>query len=142
MTRFLALTAVALALAGCATFLSVTDGVTLTVRSYERTTGAYAIELHNHTTRPILYLDPYVTFHTVRSPDPEPFPASPEGIVLMVHDTKLAPGKSVTLTGQCTVAGACSRPGTHVAVRACWFSDSWTRKHYLPIWSETPLNGA
>jgi hypothetical protein len=120
----------------------LTEGVTLSVRSYDRTTGAYVLELHNHTARPILYLNPYLTFHNIRSPDPEPFPASPEGMALMVQDTKLAPGGSVMFSGQCTAAGTCSRPGTYVAVRACWFTEAWTCKDYLPIWSETPLNGA
>jgi len=142
VTRFLAPTAVVMTLAACATFPPATEGVSLSVRSYDRATGAYVLELRNHTARPMLYLDPYLTFHTVRSPDPEPFPTSPEGMALMVHNTKLAPGKSVTFSGQCTVAGTCSRPGTYVAVRVCWLSGSWTCMHYLPIWSETPLNGA
>lgn len=142
MTRLLVLIAVALAVAGCTTVPSISDGVTLSVRSYDRTSGAYVLELRNNTKRPILYLDSYLTFHTVRSAAPEPYPASPEGMVLMVHDTKLAPEESATFTGECTVRGACSRPGTYVAVRACLFTGVWSCKQYLPIWSETPLNGA
>ena len=142
MTRFLVLTAVAFAIAGCMTVPPLSQGVTLSTRSYDRSSGAYVLELRNNTTRPILYLEPYLTFHTVRSPDPEQYPASPEGVVLMVHDTKLAPGESVTFTGECSASGACSRPETYVAVRACWFTGAWSCKQYLPIWSETPLNGA
>src|SRR6185295_802361 len=136
MTKFLALAAAVLAITGCMTLPSLSEGITLSVRSYDRATGAYVLELRNNTARPILYLNPYLTFHTTRLPEPEPFPASPEGVVLMVHDTKLAPGKSVTITGECTAVGACSRPETYVAVRACWFTDAWTCKQYLPIWSE------
>ncbi len=142
--RFLAHLVMTLAIAGCATLPPLTDGVTLSIRSYDRTSGAYVLELRNHTSRPILYLNPYLTFHTVRSPAPEPFPVSlegPEGIVLMVHDTKLDPDQSVTFSGQCTEAGVCSRPATYVAIRACWFTDAWTCKEYLPIWSERSLNG-
>ena len=142
MTRFLVLIAVALAISGCMTVPPISEGVTLSVHSYDRTSGAYVLELRNNTTRPILYLDPYLTFHTVRLSAPEPYPASSEGLVLMVHDAKLAPGEAVTFTGACTASGACSRPGTYVAVRACWFTDAWSCKQYLPIWSETPLNGA
>jgi hypothetical protein len=141
MTRSLAI-AVVLLLAGCATSPPLSDGVTLSVRSYDRTTGAYVLELRNSTARPILYLSPYLTFHTTRSPEPEPFPASPDGMALMVHNTKLAPGTSATFSGQCTASGACSRPETYVAVRACWFADAWTCKEYFPVWSETSLNGA
>ena len=140
MARFRA-PAVVIALAGCATLPPLSEGVTLSVRSYDRTTGAYVLELHNRTARSVLYLNPYVTFHTTPSPEPEPFPASPEGMALMVQNTKLAPGASATLSGQCTAAGGCHTPGTYVAVRACWFTDSWTCESYLPIWSETPLNG-
>lgn len=126
-------------LAGCTTLPQLSDGVTLSIRSYAPVTGDYAIELRNDTVRPILYLNPYLTFDTTRLPDPEPFPESLEGMVLMVHSTKLAPGASAILSGKCTKDGACSRPETYVAVRACWFSNAWNCRQYFPIWSETPL---
>jgi len=144
MRQFLALATTALALAGCATLTlpPLAKDVTLSVNSYDHTTGAYVLELRNNTPRAILYLNSYLTFHVVRSPDPEPFPTSSvEGLVLMAHDTKLDPGSSITFSGQCTAAGACSRPDTYAAVNACWFTMVWTCKEYLPIWSETPLNG-
>src|SRR5690606_36081955 len=100
------------------------------------------LELRNHSVRPLLYLNPYLTFHVVRSPDPKGFPESPDGTVLMVHDTKLDPGESVIFAGQCTSAGVCSRPSTYVAILACWYTEAWTCKKYLPVWSATPLNGA
>lgn len=111
------------------------------VRSYDRATGDYVLELRNETTRPVLYLNPYLNFDTVRRPEPEPFPESPEGMALMVHSTKLAPGGSVVLSGRCTAGGLCSRPETYVAVRACWFAKMWTCEQYFPIWSKTPLTG-
>lgn len=98
MTRFLAVS-VTLLLAGCTTLPPVSKGVTLSVLSYDSTTGDYLIELRNNTVRPILYLDPYLTFDTVRSPAPEPFPESAEGMALMVHNTKLAPGESASFFG-------------------------------------------
>lgn len=140
MMRLLALFIFATVVAGCTTWPPLSDGVTLSVRSYDRTSGAYVLELRNRTSRPILYLDPYLTFHTVRSSDPEPYPASPEGMVLMVHHIRLDPDKSVTFSGQCTSAGACSRPATYIAVRACWFMEAWTCKEYLPIWTDKSLN--
>jgi len=134
--------ALAYLLAGCITSPPLSEGITLSVRSYDRVTGNYVIELRNGTARPILYLTPYLTFHTVRSPSPEPFPESPEGMALMVQNAKLAPGESIAFSGQCTIVGACSKPGTYVAIRACWFGESWTCKQYVPVWSRTPLNGA
>jgi len=139
MTRAL-LIAATLLLAGCASLPSPSEGVTLSVRSYDRVTGAYVLELRNNASRPILYLDPYRTFHTVRSPIPIPFPESQEEIALMVHGTKLPAGGSVTFSGTCTESGACSRLGTYVAIHACWFTDTSTCRKYSPIWSETPLN--
>ena len=128
-------------LAGCTTLPQLSEGVTLSIRSYDRSTGDYVLELRNETVWPILYLNPYLTIDTNCSADPEPFPESPEGIVLMVHSTKLAPGGAAVLSGKCTARGACSRPETYVAVRACWFAQAWNCKQYFPIWSETPLTG-
>jgi len=89
MKEYLIFAAVCL-LTGCTTMPPLTDGVTLSLRSYDSATGDYVLELRNETKRSILYLNPYVAFDTIRSPDPEPFLASPEGMVLMVHDTKPA----------------------------------------------------
>lgn len=140
MKRYLSFLALPL-LAGCTTLPPLSDGVTLSIRTYDPATGDFVMELRNETVRPILYLNPYLTFHTIRSPDPEPFPESPEGMVLMVHSTKLAPGGSAVLSGKCTVGGACSKPETYVAVRACWLAKAWNCEQYFPIWSETPLSG-
>jgi hypothetical protein len=53
-----------LLLAGCATLPPpLSTGVTLSVRSRDRTTGTHVSELQNTTARPVLYLDPYLTFH-------------------------------------------------------------------------------
>lgn len=127
-------------LAGCSTLPPVSDGVTLSVRSYAPATGDYVLELRNDTVRPILYLNPYLTFDTIRSPDPEPFPESLVEVGFLVHSTKLEPGASKILSGKCTGGGACARPETYAAVRACWFEKSWNCEQYLPIWSVTPLN--
>ncbi len=134
--------AVAFGLASCTTLPPLSEGVTLSVRSYDRTTGDYVIELRNDTKRPILYLTSYLTFHTVRSPAPEAFPESQEGMALMVQHAQLVPGGSTTFSGKCTAAGACSNPETYVALRACWYADGWTCEQYVPVWSRTPLNGA
>lgn len=128
-------------LAGCTTLPPLSEGVTLSVRSYDRATGDYVLELRNDTARPVLYLNPYLNFDTIRSPDPEPFPESSDGMVLMVHSTKLDPGGSVVLSGKCTAGGLCSRPETYVAVRACWFAKAWNCAQYFPIWSKAPLTG-
>ncbi|MCE5232737.1 MAG: hypothetical protein ABFC67_09605 [Mizugakiibacter sp.] len=111
------------------------------MRSYDRTSGAYVLELRNQARRPVLYLAPYLTFSTTRTPDPMAFRAAPEGMALMAHDTKLDPGESATFAGRCTATGACSSPGTYAAIPACWFTTAWTCGKYLPVWSETPLNG-
>jgi len=142
MRNVAAIAVVGLALTSCATLPPVNDAATLTVRSYDLATGEYVLELRNHSARPLLYLNPYLTFHVVRSPEPEAFPESTEGAVLMVHDTKLPAGESVTFSGKCTSVGICSRPNAYIAVRACWYTDAWTCKKYLPVWSATPLNGA
>jgi hypothetical protein len=142
MKRSLAVAVVALALSACASRGSLTDGVSLAVRSYDPGSGSYELQLRNNTSRPVLYLNPYLIFHDTRRSEPEGFPSSPEGSVLMVHDTKLAAGASVTFTGTCTAQGTCSRKPTYVAVLACWFTDAFTCKEYLPVWSESPLNGA
>lgn len=128
-------------LAGCTTLPPLSEGVTLSVRSYNRVTGDYVLELRNETARPVLYLNPYLNFDTARRPQPEQFPESPEGMALMVHSTKLVPGGSVVLSGKCTPGGPCSRPETYVAVRACWFAKAWNCEQYFPIWSKTPLTG-
>jgi len=144
MPKFPALAMTALAVGGCATLTlpPITNDVSLSVKSYDQTTGAYVLELRNNAPRAILYLNPYLTFHVVRSPEPAPFPTSSvEGMVLIVHDTKLDPGSSITFSGHCTAVGTCSRPSTYVAVNACWFTEVLTCKEYLPIWSETSLNG-
>lgn len=73
---------------------AATDGATLSLRSYDSATGDYVLELRNETKRSILYLNPYVAFDTIRSPDAEPFLELPEGMVLMVHGTKLVAGGS------------------------------------------------
>lgn len=142
MKTFLAAAVVACVLSGCATTSSVTEGVRLSVRSYDPASGNYELELRNRTSRPVLYLNPYLIFHNVRRPEAEDFPSSPEGMALMVHDTKLAPGGTVTFRGACTAQGTCSRKPTYVAVLACWFTEAFTCEKYLPVWSETALNGA
>ncbi|GGA82703.1 hypothetical protein GCM10011521_21230 [Arenimonas soli] len=142
MRTIAVIAAIIFALVSCASLPPLTGSASLSVLSYDQATGDYVLELRNHFARPILYLNPYLTFHVVRSPSPESFPESPGRMALMVHDTKLEPGKAVTFSGQCTSAGICSRPGTYVAVRACWFTEAWTCEEYLPVWSETPLNGA
>ena len=142
MRRVAAISVVGLALTGCVTLPPLNDAATLTVRSYHPTTGEYVLELRNNSSRPLLYLNPYLTFHVVRSPESEAFPEPPDGMALMIHDTKLPAGESVTFSGKCTSAGICSRPNTYVAVRACWYTKDWTCKEYLPVWSDTPLNGA
>jgi len=128
-------------LAGCTTLPPVSEGVTPSIQSYDRATGDYVLELRSDTVRLVLYLNPYLTLDTNRSPDPEPFPESPEGMVLIVHSTKLDPGGSVFLSGKCTAGGLCSRPETYAAVRACWFVKAWNCEQYFPIWSKTPLTG-
>lgn len=117
------------------------EGVTLSVRSCDRASGAYVLELRNHARRPILYLNPYPTFDAHRTPDPMTFPTAPEGAALMAHDTMLGPGESLTLTGRCTATGACSVPGTYAAIHAYGFTTAWTCGTYSPVWSATPLNG-
>ncbi len=134
----------ALSLTGCVTFGAVSESVTLTVRTYEPTTGEYVLELRNDSRRPVLYLNPYRIFSTARSEQSEPFPleaTAVEGTVLLIHDTLLDPGESVVFTGTCTREGACARPATYVSVRACWFNRSFTCDRYWPIWSHTPING-
>jgi hypothetical protein len=128
-------------LAGCTTLPPLSEGVTLSVRSYDRATGDYMLELRNETARPVLYLNPYLNFDAIRRPDPEPFPEGLAGMAFMVHSTKLAAGGSVVLSGKCTAGGLCSRPETYVAVRACWFAKAWNCEQYFPIWSKTPLTG-
>ena len=132
--------AVLILLSACTASRS-TQGVVLSVRSYDRATGACALELHNNTSRPILFLNPYLTFNNTRSPALAPFPESPDGMVLVVHDTRLAPADSVTLTGRCPADGTPSQTGTFVAIRACWFTEEWTCEAYFPVWSETTLDG-
>ncbi|WP_282295180.1 hypothetical protein [Stenotrophomonas sp. PS02289] len=142
MQRYLSFIALLL-LAGCTTLPPLSDGVTLSIRSYDPATGDYKIELRNETSRPILYLSNYQTFHTIRSPDPEPFPdflVSPDGLMLMIHNTRLDPGHSIVFSGTCTESGLCDRPQTYVAVRACWFKKSWDCEQYFPIWSKTPIS--
>jgi hypothetical protein len=130
------------AASGCASLRPVTDVASLTVISYDRASGEYLLELRNSSARPIVYLNPYLTFHVVRDTSPEPFPDSPDEFALMVHDTKLAPGEAVTFSGKCTSTGICSRPETFVAVHVCWFTKAWTCDEYLRVWSDKPLNGA
>lgn len=142
MPRFLATAALATTLTGCATLSPVTEHISLAVRSYDQTTGAFVLELRNHSTHPVLYLNPYLTFHVTRSPRPEPFPKALVDTAFVIHDALLSPGESLSLSGNCTAVGPCSRPHTYVAVRACWYTEAWTCKEYLPIWSVTPLNGA
>lgn len=139
MKRYLSLMPVCL-LAGCTTLPPVSEGVILSVRSYDRATGDYVLELRNETTRPVLYLNPYLNLDAIRRPDPEPFPEVLAGMGFMVHSTKLAPGGSVFLSGKCTAGGLCSSPETYVAVRACWFVKAWNCEQYFPIWSKTPLS--
>ena len=129
------------AASGCATLPPVTEVASLTVISYDRTSGEYLLELRNSSARPILYLKPYLTFHVERDTSPEPFPESPEEFALMVHDTKLEPGEAANFSGKCTSSGICSRPNTFVAVHACWFTNAWTCEEYLRVWSDKPLNG-
>lgn len=70
MKRYLSFLALPL-LAACATLPPLSDGVTLSIRTYDPATGDFVMELRNETVRPILYLNPYLAFHTIRSPDPE-----------------------------------------------------------------------
>ncbi|WP_156969926.1 hypothetical protein [Arenimonas malthae] len=142
MRNVVAIAMLAAATSGCATLPPVTDAASLTVISYDRATGEYVIELRNSGARPILYLDPYLTFHVVRDTSPESYPDSPDGFALMIHGAKLDPGKAVTFSGKCTSTGICSRPGTYVAVHACWFTKAWACDEYLRVWSGRPLNGA
>ncbi len=141
MKTFVAAAVSAVALCGCVTAGPVTEGLTLSVRAYDPASGQYELELRNNSSRPALYLHPYFIFSTELRRDAEPFPLSPEG-TLMVHDTKLAPGKSVTFTGRCSSQGHCAGQRTHVAVLACWFTEEFTCQRYLRVWSATPLNGA
>lgn len=144
MVKRLAYLVAVLFLTGCATFGAVGDSVTLTVRTYEQATGKYVLELRNDSTRPVLYLNPYRIFSTVRSDQSEPFPleaTAVEGTVLLIHDTLLDPGESVVFTGICTRQGACARPATYVSVRVCWSNRHFTCDRYWPIWSDTPING-
>lgn len=139
----LMLVAAVAGLAGCTTTPPFGESVTLSVRSWDSETGSYELELRNHAARPILYLNPYLVFHTERNPDPAPFPYSPEvdGAVFMLHDTKLPPGEAVALAGRCTVAGVCAQQSMYVSVRVCWFNKAFTCEEYWPVWSDVPLNG-
>ena len=144
MAKYFAHLIAALALTGCASIGSLDSSVTLTTKSYDRLTGDYVLELKNDSSRPVLYLNPYRVFNTVRSGRSEPFPlnqVAPEGTVLLIHDTLLDPGESVEFRGKCTREGACSSPDTFVAVRACWSNSAFTCKRYWPIWSNVPING-
>lgn len=141
MVRRVALLAVALVLAGCGTVPPLTDRVTLSVRSYDPTSGAYELVLDNQSRHPIVYLSSYFTFNTIRRPDAAPYPDSPNGDVLMASRRQLNPGTATIFSGICTSAALCSQPRTYVAVRACWFTETWSCEQYWPIWSQTPVNG-
>ncbi len=57
MKEYLIFAAVCL-LAGCTTMPPLTDGVTVSLRSYDNATGDYVLELRNETKRSILHLNP------------------------------------------------------------------------------------
>ena len=133
MKRKVAIAASVLALASCATTFGRGDTLTLSVLSFDRTTGAYSIRLHNHSASPAIYLDPYVVFSAFPDPAHEPFPSAVGDVALMVHETSLRAGEEVTISGQCKTCVAGSH---HVALLTCQPRNAGSCRGYRPIWAE------
>lgn len=131
----------ALAFAGCAILPPVSDGLTLSVKSYDAGTGAYVVELRNNTKYPALHDWPFLSFQTEPSSDPNDYVGPMvDGESIFTVQRRLNGHAVAVFTGLCTADVHCSATTSHAGVRACWGGGRYCEKS-RPVWTDTPLNG-
>jgi hypothetical protein len=141
MREFLAAVTIAIGLCSCTTFQRpVNDYASLRVDSYDPDGGGFKLTLRNDSPRDMMFLHYLVVFSADRPSSPVSRPTFPPDEPVMLHDTRLGPGETFQIAGNCSSAGAC-KPGVHAGIYACWFNSKWECKDYVRVWSGAALNG-